>query len=168
MRWFPFVVLAVLAVLLQTTLLRVAGGSRPDLMIAMLAPFCLGARRADGFAAGCILGLLRDLFSAEPFGLSMGLFALMGYGLAWLRPSVYAEHPVTHAIFGLLCSALASGASLAVVALEGGTLRAGATAWRVAGIALGTALLSAVVGAVAWRWPRWFGLRRGAEYEGVG
>lgn len=157
--------LAVLAVLLQTTLLRVVGGSRPDLLIAVLVPFCLGARRGDGFAAGCVVGLLRDLFSAEPFGLSTGLFALVGYGLARLRPSVYAEHPVTHAVFGLLCSALASGASLAVIGLEGGALRAGATAWRVAGIALGTAVVSAAVGALVWRRPRWLGLRRGVEYE---
>ena len=165
MRWFPFVLLAVLAVLLQTTVLRVLGGARPDLMVGVLVPACLGVRRADGFAAGCVVGLLRDLFSVEPFGLSTGVLAVLGYGLARLRPSVYAEHPVTHAIFGLLCSALASGVSLAVIGLEGGALRAGATAWRVAGIALGTAVAAAVIGAVVWRRPRWFGLRRGVEYE---
>ncbi len=168
MRWFPFLLLAVLAALLQTTVLRVLGGWRPHLLIALLVPVCLGAGREAGFAAGCILGLLRDLFSVEPFGLSIGLFALAGYGLARLRSGVYAEHPVTHALFGLLCSAVSSGASVAVLLLQGGVVPLGSAVARAAVTAVATAATAGAVGALLWRRPRWFGLKRGSELEGVG
>ena len=59
MRWFPFLLLAVVAVLVQTTVLRVFGGARPDLMVAVLVALCLGLRREGGFAADCLLGLTR-------------------------------------------------------------------------------------------------------------
>jgi rod shape-determining protein MreD len=167
-RWFPFVLLAVLAVLLQTTVLRVLGGARPDLMVGVLVPACLGVRRADGFGAGCVVGLLRDLFSVEPFGLSTGVFAVLGYGLARLRPSVYAEHPITHALFGLLCSALVSGASGAALLAQGGLLRPGPAVAKAAAIAAATAVLTGLVGALIWRRPKWLGLRRGVEFEGIG
>ena len=165
MRWFPFVLVAVLAVLVQTTVLRVLGGWRPQLMVAVLVPMCLGVRRGQGFAAGCVLGLLRDLFSAEPFGLSAGLFAVLGYGLARLRHSVYAEHPVTHAVLALMCSALSSGASVAALLMQGGALRPGAALGMAGATALATAVASSLVGALVWRRPRWFGLRRGVGFE---
>ncbi len=167
MRWFPLVVLAVVAVLVQTTVLRVLGGWRPHLLVAVLVPVCLGSRRGDGFAAGCVLGLVRDLFSAEPFGLSTGVFALLGYGLAWLRPSVYAEHPITHAVCALVCSAVSSAASVAVLAAQGGSVRAGAALGQAAALAAATALVSAIVGWLLWRRPKWFGLRKGAGLGGV-
>jgi rod shape-determining protein MreD len=168
-RWVPFLLLAVVSVLLQTTVVRIlaVGAVRPDLMVAVLVPLCLGARRGEGFAAGCVLGLLRDLFSSEPLGLSAGVFAALGYGLARLRPSVYAEHPLTHGILGFGCSCLVSGVSVGVLLAQGGALSLATVLRGVAVVALGTGVLAAAVGGVVWRRPRWFGLRRGVEFEDV-
>ncbi|MFW6108399.1 MAG: rod shape-determining protein MreD [bacterium] len=167
MRWIPFLLLAVAAVLVQSTVGRVAGAWRPQVLVAVLVPVCLGARRGDGFAAGCVLGLARDLFSAEPFGLSAGLFALLGYGLARLRPNVYAEHPLTHALFALGCSAVSSAASVAALLLQGGVVRTGSALGRAGATAVATALLSGLVGWLLWRRPKWWGLRRGAGFSSL-
>ncbi len=171
MRWFRFLLVAILAVLLQTTLVRVltVRGARPDLMVAVLVVFSVGARRSEGFAVGCLAGVLRDLFSIEPFGLSTGSFALLGYVLARGRAGAMADHALTHAVLGLVCSAASSGVSLAAIALAKGARgpTASSAAAHLALTALLTAVASGLVGAAVWRRRRWFGLRRGAEFMNV-
>ncbi len=74
MRWVPFILVAVLAVLVQVTLLRLAvfGDAFPDLLVALVVTFSLGVGPAEGFAAGAVLGLGRDLFTIGPLGLATG------------------------------------------------------------------------------------------------
>ena len=169
MRWILFLLLAGLAVLVQTTLMRLVaiGGARPDLVLAVLVPFCLGSRREAGFAAGCVAGLARDLFTAEPFALGVGVFAVLGYVLARLRPGVYAGQPLTHGALGALCSLVSSGASVLALVAQGGRLSAWSVVRQAGVVALGTGVLSAVVGWLLWRRARWFGLRRRVEFEDV-
>jgi rod shape-determining protein MreD len=154
---------------MQTTVLRVLAyrGTRPDLLIAVLVPFSLGVPVAQGFVVGLVLGAARDLFSLEPFGLSAGVFALLGCLVARLRTSVFGDHPLTHAVLALLCSAVSSAASVAAMAIQGAEVSAGAFAGQAAVSAVGTAILSGLVGAVAWWRPRWFGLRRRLEFDHV-
>jgi len=168
-RWFRFLLVASLAVLVQTTLTRLLSfrGARPDLLIAVLVSFSLGVRRAEGFALGCILGLGRDLFSIGPFGLNTGVFALLGGGVAWVRRRVFSQHPLTHALFGLQCSVVSSVASLLAEVVRGGGPSLSTAVERTLVVGLGTAVVSALVGALVWRRPRWFGLRRRAEFEHV-
>jgi len=168
-RWIRFVLVAVAAVLAQTTLVRVLSirGARPDLIVAMLATFALGATPAEGFVAGAVLGLGRDLFSAEPFGLSTGLFAVLGYAVASRRSRVYAEHVLTRMSVALVCAVASSAASVGVLAAQGSAPSVGMAAERVGISAAGTAVLAGLVGALVWRRPRWFGLRRRPEFQDV-
>lgn len=168
MRWIPFVLVAALGVLLQATLMRLAvlGDAFPDLLVALLVVFSLGADPAEGFAAGAVLGLGRDLFTLEPFGLGIGLFAVLGWLLA-RRPGTSAGHAAAHALLALLCSLAASLASLAALLAQGGLLPPALAARRAGLSALSTALLAAVVGSLVWRNARWFGLRRRSEFAGV-
>ncbi|HPD17621.1 MAG TPA: hypothetical protein PLE19_22000 [Planctomycetota bacterium] len=168
MRWIPFVLVAVLGVMLQATLMRLAvlGDAFPDLLVALLVVFSVGAEPAEGFAAGAVLGLGRDLFTAEPLGLSLAVFAVLGWLMA-RRPGAGAGYAAAHAVLALLCSLAASGASVAAVVAQGGLLPLGLAARRAGLSALSTALLAALVGALVWRNARWFGLRRRSEFAGV-
>jgi len=167
-RWIPFVLVAALGVVLQATLMRLAvlGDAFPDLLVALLVAFSLGAEPAEGFVAGATLGLGRDLFTAEPFGLGLAAFAVLGWLIA-RRPGASAGRPVAHAALALTCSLAASVASVAALVAQGGLLPLGLAARRAGLSALSTALLAALVGALIWRNARWFGLRRRSEFAGV-
>ena len=174
MRWFRFLVVAVVAVLLQTTLVRLlrVGAARPDLMVAALVAFSVGVRRRDGFVVGGVVGLLRDLMSSEPFGLSTMVFAVLGHLVCRARSTAVAEHALTHALLGLVCSAATSAASAGAIVVpalvSGRPLPSASWALRMlVGTALLTAVASAVVGAFVWRRRRWFGLRTGREFGHV-
>lgn len=169
MRWFPFVVVAALAVLVQTTLMRLAavGDACPDLPVALLATFCLGVAPAEGFVAGAILGLGRDLFTVEPFGLSTGLFAVLGWLVSRERPAGFADHFFTRAAYAFLCSVASSVASVLVLVAEQSPPGMPLALRRGGLTALGTAAVAAVVGALVWHRTRWFGLRRRSEFADV-
>ena len=169
MRWFPFVVVAALAVLVQTTLMRlaVAGDAFPDLLVALLATFCLGVAPAEGFAAGVVLGLGRDLFTIEPFGLSTGLFAVLGWLVSRQRPAGLADHFLTRAAYAFLCSVASSVASVLVLVAEHAPPALPLIVRRTGLTALSTAALAALVGALVWHRTRWFGLRRRSEFADV-
>lgn len=171
MRWFRFLAVAIVAVLLQATVVRLLAihQATPDLLLAVLVVFSVGVRAGEGFGVGCMVGLLRDAYSTEPFGLGIGSFALLGYLVARARAGAVADHPVTHALLGLVCSAASSGVSLAAVAI-GQQAHSPSAGWAVrhlfitAGL---TAVASALIGRMVWRRHRWFGLRRGAEFVDV-
>ncbi len=171
MRWLPFLLVAVLAVLFQVTVVRVLAvrNARPDLMVAVLVVFSVGARPSDGFPAGAVTGLLRDLFSTGPLGLGVAVFAVLGWLLARGRAGAVAEHALTHAVLGLLCSLAVSGAGL-VALLVSQEARAPSLGWaagHAAVVASLTAVASGVLGVLVWRRRRWFGLRRSVEFIDV-
>ena len=168
-RWFRFFLVASLAVLVQTTVVRVLSvrGARPDLMVAVLVAFSLGLRRSGGFAVGCLTGLLRDLFSLEPLGLGTGSFAVLGYLVARGRAAPFANRAGTHVVAGLLCSLASSGVSVAALAVAGRAPSLSVAAGRAVGTGLLTAGACWVLGRLVWRWRRWFGLRRGLEFDRV-
>ena len=165
--WLRFLLVAVVAVLAQATVMRAfsVGGVRPDLLVAVLVTYSLGARRADGFVVGCVLGLARDVFSLEPLGLSTGVFALLGYALSGLRLGAFAEHVLPHVFFGFVCSAASSGASLLALAGRERVASVSAAVRFALAAAVATAILSGLVGALLRIRPRWFGLRRRTGFE---
>ncbi len=167
MRWVPFVLVAVVGVLLQATLMRVAvlGDAHPDLLVALLVTFGLGVEPGEGFAAGAVLGLGRDLFSIEPFGLSTAAFAVFGWAVSRRRPAATSDRFAARASFGFLCSAAASLVSVAALAAQGGAPELGLLARRTVLSAVSTAAVAALVGGLVWRRPRWFGLRRRSEFS---
>jgi len=142
-------------------------GARPDLLVAVLVVFSLGVRPAEGFVIGLVVGVGRDLFTIEPLGLGTGVCAALGCAVAWKRPGVFAEHFVTHAVFGFLCSAAASLASAAALVVQGSAPAPGLLVGRTGLVGAGTAVASALIGAFVWRRRRWFGLRRRSEFGNV-
>ena len=166
MRWFRFLLVAILAVLVQTTLMRLLASrdAYPDLVVAVLVVFCLGVSPSSAFLAGAVLGFGRDLFSIEPFGLSTAAFAVLGWLVARKRPSVSAEHFLMQALYAFLCAVAVSGVSVLALALQGAPPAVGLVVRRTALSALATAGVAAVVGWLVWRHARAFGLRRRSEF----
>lgn len=169
MRWFPFALVAVVAVLVQATLLRLAvfGPAFGDLLVALLVTFSLGVGAAEGFVAGAILGFGRDLFSIGPFGLCTALFAVLGWVVSRGRPSVFADHFVTRAAAAFVCSAVTSLLLALLEVAAGSPLSAGLVARRTVLTAASAAAIAALVGAWVWHKARWFGLRRRSEFADV-
>ncbi len=169
MRWVPFILVAVLAVLVQVTLLRLAvfGDAFPDLLVALVVTFSLGVGPAEGFAAGAVLGLGRDLFTIGPLGLATAASAALGWAVARQRPAAFADHFLTRAAFGFVCSVVMS---LVLVAPELATGHGPApelVARRTVLTGVSTGVLAAVVGGLVWHKARWFGLRRRSEFADV-
>ncbi|MBM4042444.1 MAG: rod shape-determining protein MreD [Planctomycetes bacterium] len=170
MRWVPFVLVAVVAVLIQATLMRLArfGDAFPDLLVALLATFSLGVAPAEAFIAGAVLGLGRDLFSVGPFGLCTGVFAVVGWAASRRRPGTLGGHFLTRAAFAFGCSAATSLALAVPEVVSGNGLAAGLLARRTFLTAVSAAAIAAVVGGLVWHKARWFGLRGRSEFAGVG
>lgn len=169
MRWFPFVLVAVLAALVQARFVRLVewGDAFPDLLLALLVTFALGVGPAEAFVAGAVLGFGRDLFSIGPFGLCTAVFAVLGWLVSRQRPAGLAERSLTRAAFAFACSVAASLALLAPEAVRGGGPAWGFVARRTLLTAASAAVLAALVGALVWRRAKWFGLRRRAEFADV-
>jgi len=145
--------------------LTASAGVRPSLVVAVLVVFALGGSSGEGFVVGLALGLGRDLFTLEPLGLGIGLFAVMGWSMGRLGSGALASHPVTHAAFGFACSAVMSIASALAVGRDGPGFWAVVTGVWWTGV--GTALATVVVGALVWSHARAFGLRRRVEFQHV-
>jgi len=168
-RWVPFVVTASLAVLLQATLVRLAaaGDAFPDLPVALLATFCLGVSPAEGFAAGVVLGLGRDLFTLEPLGLGAAAMGVLGWLVSRGRPGGLSGHFMARGFAAGLCSLAMSAASLLALAVQGALPGVALALRRSLLSALATALLAVVLGGLVWRRARWFGLRPRSEFASV-
>jgi rod shape-determining protein MreD len=168
-RWFPFVLVAIVAVLVQATLMRLArfGDAFPDLLVALLATFSLGIAPAEAFVAGAILGLGRDLFSCGPFGLCAAAFAVVGWAASGQRPATVAGHFLTRAAFAFVCSAATSLALAVPEVLSGNGPAPALLARGTALTAVSAAALAAAVGGMVWHKARWFGLRARSEFANV-
>lgn len=160
MRWFRFLVVALLGVMVQMTVVRemAVRGARPDLVVSLVVVFAMGVGPAGGFAVGATLGLLRDLLSSEPLGLATAVLAMVGAGVSWRRPASLHGHGLARAMLALLASLGMSAASLAALAAEGAAVVAGTVGEQAAITAVGSAVLAWLVGAGVWRHPGWFGL----------
>lgn len=121
-----FLGLILLAATIETTLVPIVplGGFQPDLLLLVV----LAAAAADGPFTGIRVaiaaGLLGDLLtSMAPFGVSVAVYALCGYGVGVLRPYVYRESVIAAVALGgfftVLASVLSGGA---LVFLTGASL----------------------------------------------
>jgi len=169
-RWFPFVLVAVLAVLVQATLARLAlcGDAFPDVLAALLATFALGVSPAEGFVAGAVLGFGRDLFTIGPLGLATGVSAVLGWAVSRKRPAASAGSVLTRAAFAFACSVVLSLALAVPEVVSGHGPDNPLLVRRTALTAAMTALIAALIGALVWRKARWFGLRRRSEFSDGG
>lgn len=137
MRWLSILILAYLAIGLQSGLEGIArlGGGGPNLGLLVAVFIAVNAPR-DAALLGCfVVGFMQDLVSQQPLGLFAVSYGLVGWVVNTLGRAVYRAHPLTHVALALLGSAV----TVAMILLAG---------WlhppTAAGIAAGGAVLQAV------------------------
>jgi rod shape-determining protein MreD len=98
MKWPVFIAMAVLCVVLQTTIApRLAVGRiRPDWILVLVVFFAMHVRGQDVLATGCLLGLLADLQSIERFGVLALAYTAAAGVVYYLRDHVFRAHPLAH------------------------------------------------------------------------
>ncbi|HEV2973096.1 MAG TPA: rod shape-determining protein MreD [Pirellulales bacterium] len=108
-----FLILATyIAAVLQTTLVPAfeVRHVMPDLLslVAIVWQLLTGWRR--GFVATAMVGLAFDLTSTGLLGVGLGLFALVGFAVAWLRTKLDMNHLIVRlAVVWLATTAIAIG-----------------------------------------------------------
>ena len=164
MKWFPFAILALVAIVCQTTLVQAVAirSIRPEWTFILAVHYALWGPWPDAAIAAWVLGLAVDLQSAAPN--PVGLHAFTYGAAAWvilrIRNVLFRDHPATQVMLTLAFA-------FAVRLLVGGYFW-----WRTSGTATGgeiwwEAFLVALYTA-AWapllHWPlirlaKWTGLR---------
>lgn len=115
MRWISFIVVALLAIVLQTTLawrFRI-GGIAPDWILVFVVFFALHVKGLDALIAGWVLGLLAGLESLERFGMLALGYGLVAGGVYLVRDYMFRRHVMTHFLVTLASGVLLYGLTLA-------------------------------------------------------
>ena len=111
MRWFTFLIVAVLMACLQTTLAPRFDlfGVRPDWMFILVVFFALRVPSMEGLFAAWTLGILVDLMSVERLGLMAVAYTLTAILIHKLRAIIVPGHPLAQiAVTALFCAAAQS------------------------------------------------------------
>jgi rod shape-determining protein MreD len=113
MRWFPWFILAYVAIGVQIgagEFLRFHG-AKPDLVLLAVIFIAINAPREPALLGAFLMGMMTDLVSGSPLGLYALSYALVAMFTVSTQEIVYREHPITHfslAFFGsLLMGAIA-------------------------------------------------------------
>lgn len=93
---------------------------RPDLLLITSVAFALGFPLRRAIPVAFAAGLLRDIHSVAPFGVSALTFSLVACAVALVRDEIYREHPITHVLLTALVAWIPVGGVLAPTALAGG------------------------------------------------
>jgi rod shape-determining protein MreD len=112
MRLPAYFILAYLAVGLQiglTEYLRI-GAARPDLVLLAVIFICIHAPRDAALLGAFGLGIIQDLVSLNPLGLSALVYAMIGMFTISTQELVYKAHPMTHFTLGLVGGLLSASA----------------------------------------------------------
>ena len=104
MKWLPLAILALLAIVLQTTVVpwfRI-GESGPDLLFVLAVHYALWGPWPDAGIAAWILGFVFSTQTDAPVGLHAFLYGAAAWGIMRIRQFVFREHPVTQFLVSLL------------------------------------------------------------------
>lgn len=153
MRWFYYLILALLAVLLQSTVVQVlwfrtgSGWTGPDVVAAVAIFVGLSARTSlDAALAGWLAGMALDLTLT---GGGMGLLGLLYAGacaaIVHLRHAMLRDKALTQFILGLLFCLFVYGPWMLYQQIISPASSLGSQALQVLGVALTTALLTPLV-----------------------
>lgn len=110
------------AALLETSLLPVLAlrGFQPDLLLLVVLAAAVNDGPFTGIRVAIAAGLLSDLLTVmSPFGVSVAVYALCGYGVGVLRPYVYKQSVVAFVVLGgafTFAATVVSGAALVLLA----------------------------------------------------
>jgi rod shape-determining protein MreD len=108
-RWFPFAILAAVAIVLQTSLVPYIEiqAVRPDLMFILAAHYAMWGPWPDAAIAAWILGLLPGLFSIEHnVGVHAFCFGLAAWAIMRVRQIVFRDHAITQLLITLVFTVL--------------------------------------------------------------
>ena len=143
MRLPAYLILAYLAVGLQmglTEYLRI-GAARPDLVLLAVIFICIHAPRDAALLGAFGLGLIQDLVSLNPLGLSALVYSMVGMFTISTQELVYKAHPATHFTLGLVGGLLSASA----FAIHGWVRGPRASVTELLAAALYTAVLAPLV-----------------------
>ena len=161
MRWLAFILLAVAAVILQSSALPrlTVFGARPDLLLIITIFIALYAHPQDAVAGGWGLGLLADLLSIERLGLLALTYGAVAFLVLIVREYIFKYRASSQLVLAGLLALLVQAGWLVYQGLSYGWSvgLANGSAAALAGSAAYTALFAPVVLQLLLRRARWFG-----------
>jgi rod shape-determining protein MreD len=145
MRWIGFIILIVLAAVIQSTVLSWIRIHRigPDLLFLVAVYYLLQASPAEALLAAWAAGLTLDLFSDVRVGTFALSFGLVGLAVIRMREMLFKDHPLTQLVVVLIGCELSQVLARAINALLEPSLQ-----WGLADVLLGalyTALYTAIL-----------------------
>ena len=98
MRWLSYFILAYVAIGVQAGVGNFVSyqGAEPDFVLLAVVFIALNAPREPALTGCFVLGLLKDLLTLGPLGLSALAYSLVGMFVISTQAVVYREHPLTH------------------------------------------------------------------------
>ena len=168
MKWLPFGILGVIAVVCQTTVVpRMAIHSIwPEWTFVLVVHYALWGPRPDAAIAAWLLGLIVDFQSADPIGLHAFCYGAAAWAILRVRQLMFRDHPVTHVAVTLVFT---FAVQLLIAVYRWWSLSApsaGAGLWFSALlIALYTALWAPVLHWLLIRMGKWTGLAAAARFS---
>jgi rod shape-determining protein MreD len=126
MIWFLAVPLLALLALLQSTIFRQILFLDGSLDLLILAVICWSMLRPEeGLVWALLAGLLADLFSGGPFGVTAIAYLLVAIGIGALHGRLWTHSPMAVMAIALFGTVIAHLASIAMLILFGHSLEVG-------------------------------------------
>jgi rod shape-determining protein MreD len=133
MRFVVFALAAYTAAVLQTSLVPALEVRHvmPDVfaLVAILWQLTVARSGVDRavaltpghFIAAALVGLAYDLTSSGPLGIGAGLFAAVGYAIAWIRAKLDFDHPLMRLAIVFFATAAIAAVETLIWRLRGDT-----------------------------------------------
>lgn len=104
MKWGPFVILTLIALVLQTTVVREAAihGIFPDLLFVLAVHYALWGPWPDAAIGAWILGLVFGTQTLDPLGLHALLYGAAAWCIIRVRQVVFREYAITQFLVTLV------------------------------------------------------------------
>jgi rod shape-determining protein MreD len=106
MKWGPFVILTLIALVLQTTVVRETAihGIFPDLLFVLAVHYALWGPWPDAAIGAWILGLVFGTQTLDPLGLHAVLYGAAAWTIIRMRQVVFREYAITQFLVTLVFS----------------------------------------------------------------
>lgn len=104
MKWLKFAILAYFALIMQTTLLPVVFPDtfRPWALVILANAYLLNKSDESSILLIWLIGLFGDLTSLSPLGSQALAFGIYGLLITSMRPILFTESPLAHAITAVI------------------------------------------------------------------
>lgn len=162
MRWWTFAILAIVTLLIQSTLAPMLSirGSWPDLLFILAIHYALWGPWPDVGLAGWLLGLLMDLQSHGRVGLHAFAFGGVAWAIYYVRRVLFRDHWLTQMLITFVFAGLVRlGVQMYDSIRSGAGPEFSANVAPALGVALYTALLAPYIHWPLIRMHRWTGLK---------